>query len=165
VASPQEPGERPNPTRLDRAPGARYTEPDAGTTTEADATTADPAAAPARGIAWAVLVAIGGAAVIVALGGPLAVTVGLLVVAALIGRFVALALRSGAGSTIEAGAGTATAIAVAELAIVLGQVAIWLYARSEGGVLALPDYLAQTFGWLVPAQLIVAAAAAWWSAR
>jgi hypothetical protein len=165
VASPQEPGERPNRTPLERAPGARYTQPDADTATEPDPSAGNPAAAPARGVAWAVLVAIGGAAGIVVLGGPLTVTVGLLVVAALIGRFVALALRAGAGSAIEGRARPATAIGVAVVGILLGQLGIWLYARTEGGVLALPDYLAQTFGWLVPAELIVAAAAAWWTSR
>jgi hypothetical protein len=44
-------------------------------------------------------------------------------------------------------------------------VGLWLYARTEGGVLALPDYLGQTFGLLVPIQVALALAIAWWSAR
>ena len=51
------------------------------------------------------------------------------------------------------------------LAILLGQVGLWLFARSEGGVLSPIDYLAQTFGVLVPLQVLAAAAAAWWTAR
>jgi hypothetical protein len=161
VASQQEPGERPNRTRLTQPPGARYGEP---------ATPGTPASAPtaaglARGIAWATAVAIGGAAVIVALGGPFAASVGLVIVAVLIGRFVALALRAGAGAAMTPRARRATAVVLAVIAVLLGQLGIWLYARSEGGVLGLVDYLGQTFGWLVPAQLIAAGAVAWWSSR
>ena len=145
MANEQEPGERPNRPRLDRPPGARY----------AEAAEAPAHASPVRGVAWAALVAVGGAAAIVALGGPLAVSVGLLVVAFLIGRFVGLTLRSRCRA----------AVIIALLAIVVGQLGIWLYARSEGGVLGLVDYLGQAFGWLVPAQLLVGAAVAWWTAR
>ena len=159
MASPREPGERPNRTVLDRPPGARYAEPDPG---PGDAP--DPAA-PARGVAWAALVAVAGAAAIVVLGGPLAISPGLLVVAFLMGRFVALALRAGAGSTINPGARAATAAGLAFIGILIGQLGIWLYARSEGGVLGLVDYLGQAFGWIIPAQLVVAAVVAWWTAR
>jgi hypothetical protein len=47
----------------------------------------------------------------------------------------------------------------------LGQIGLWLYARTEGGVLSLPDYLAQVFGGLVPLAFLVAIATAWWRAR
>jgi hypothetical protein len=145
VANPQEPGERPNRPRLDRPPGARY----------AEAAEAPANASPVRGVAWAALVAVGGAAAIVALGGPLAVSIGLVVVALVIGRLVGLALRTKEFS----------AVTITLLGILLGQLGIWLYARSEGGVLGLLDYLGQTFGWLVAAQLLVGAAVAWWTAR
>jgi uncharacterized membrane protein YidH (DUF202 family) len=158
VANQQEPGERPTRTRLDRPPGERYDQP-------VQAGEAPSAAGPARGVAWAAIVAVAGAAFVVALGGPLAVSLGLVVVAFLIGRFVALAMRAGTGTTITPGRRAATAVTVAILGILLGQVGIWLYARSEGGVLGLVDYLGQTFGWLVPAQLLVGAAVAWWTAR
>jgi hypothetical protein len=148
VASPQQPGERPNRTRLDRPPGARFDQP-------AEGAGAAPAAAPARGLAWAATIAIVGAAAITALGGPLAISVGLLVVAFLIGRFVGLTLR-----TREA-----PAVTITLLGVLLGQLGIWLFARSEGGVLGLVDYLGQAFGWLVPAQLVVGAVLAWWTAR
>ena len=145
MANEQEPGERPNRPRLDRPPGARY----------AEAAEAPTQASPVRGLAWAALVAVGGAATIVALGGPLAVSLGLIVVAFLIGRFVGLTLRGR----------WPAAVIIALLAILSGQLGIWLYARSEGGVLGLVDYLGQTFGWLVAAQLLVGAAVAWWTAR
>jgi hypothetical protein len=108
-----------------------------------------------RGIAWAAVVAIIGSAAITVLGGPLAVSLGLLVVALLIGRFVGLALQ----------ARVVAAVTIALLGILVGQLGIWLFARSEGGVLGLVDYLGQTFGWVVPAQFLVAAAVAWWTAR
>ena len=148
MASPQEPGERPNRTRLDRPPGERYEQP---APAAGDAT----AGGPFRGVAWAVAMAIGGAAAIVALGGPLAVSLGLVVVAFVIGRLVGLALR----------ARPAPAVVIALLGILLGQVGIWLYARSEGGVLGLLDYLGQAFGWLVVAQLVVGAGVAWLTSR
>jgi hypothetical protein len=49
--------------------------------------------------------------------------------------------------------------------VALGQVGLWLLARQEGGVLSLADYLAETFGFLVPAQFLAAAGAAWWRSR
>jgi uncharacterized membrane protein YidH (DUF202 family) len=158
VASPLEPGERPNRTALDRAPGERYQD----TTTTA---TGGQSSGPARGVAWAVLVGIAGAALIVAFGGVLGVSLGLVVLAVVIGRFVTLALLAGSGTTIPPGARTRVAVAIAVLAILLGQLGIWLYARSEGGVLGLLDYLVQAFGWLVPAQLAVAALVAGWTSR
>ena len=42
--------------------------------------------------------------------------------------------------------------------------ALW-FARTEGGVLPLIDYLGQTFGPLVPLQLLLAVGVAWWRAR
>jgi hypothetical protein len=149
VASPQEPGERPNRTVLDRPPGERYVEPDAGPAGAPDGP------APVRGIAWAAVVAIAGSAAITVLGGPLAISLGLLVVALLIGRFVGLALQ----------ARVVAAVVVALLGVLAGQAGIWLFARSEGGVLGPLDYLGQAFGWIVPAQFLTAAAVAWWTAR
>ena len=49
--------------------------------------------------------------------------------------------------------------------MVLGQVGLWLFARAEGGVLAPIDYLGQTFGPLVPVEVVLAAVVAWWRAR
>jgi hypothetical protein len=148
VASPQEPGERPNRTRLARPPGTRYEQP-------AQAGEDAAAGRPFRGVPWAAVIAIGGAAAIVALGGPLAVSLGLVVVAFVIGRLVGLALRTR----------PAPAVTLTLLGILLGQVGIWLFARSEGGVLGPLDYLGQAFGWLVVAQLVVGAVVAWLTSR
>ena len=50
-------------------------------------------------------------------------------------------------------------------AVALGQLGLWWYAGTEGGVLPLVDYLAETFGLLVPLQALLAAGFAWWGAR
>ena len=151
------PGER----RLDRPPSDRYR------TAAADAP--DPLAerprSVARGLLFADLVALVGAGAIVVLGGVLAQSAGLIVVAALIGRAVAIALRLGAGPTLAPPRLTWIAVGLALVGVALGQVGLWLFAASEGGVLPLPTYLAETFGFLVPIQLGVAAVFAWWAAR
>jgi hypothetical protein len=110
-------------------------------------------------------VALAGSAAIVGFGGVLALTAGLLIIAGIIGWGIAAALRVGAGASLPPRRRTAIAAALAGIGVVIGQVGIWLYASTEGGVLSLPDYLAQTFGVLVPAQLVIAIAVAWWSAR
>jgi hypothetical protein len=59
----------------------------------------------------------------------------------------------------------ATAIVLAIISVALGQLGLWQYGRSEGGVLAPLDYLAEVYGPLVPFQLVTAAAAAWVGGR
>ena len=44
----------------------------------------------------------------------------------------------------------------------LGQVGLWVFARSEGGVLPLLDYLGEAFGLVVPVQLVVASPVSAW---
>jgi hypothetical protein len=117
------------------------------------------------GIALGAAVAAIGALVIVALAGVLAVDVGLLVVAPAIGRFVALAVGTGAGDSVGRSARITMAITLTVAAIAAGQLATWQYARSEGGVLGFVDYLGQVFGVLVPLEFVLGAVAAWWSAR
>ena len=56
-------------------------------------------------------------------------------------------------------------LAVTAGTIVAGQVGLWLYAQAEGGVLSLPDHLAQTYGPLVPLQAVIAIGVTWWTAR
>jgi hypothetical protein len=162
VASPREPGERPNRTALDRAPGERYRD---ATAPEADAEAVRGSSGPARGIVSAALVGIAGAGLIVAFGGPLGVTLGLVVLAILIGRFVTLALLAGGGTSLPRRPRTAVAVGIAVVAILLGQLGIGLYAGSQEGLPGLLDYLGQTLGWLVPLQLAVAALVAAWTAR
>lgn len=119
----------------------------------------------ARGTAYAVVAGIAGAAAIVVLGGVLAVSAGLLVIAGATGWAVAVGLRVGAGDRIAPSRRTSLAIGLALAAVAIGQAGLWLYARSEGGVLGPLDYLGEVYGPLVPLQLLLATIVAWVSAR
>ena len=90
---------------------------------------------------------------------------GLIVAAAAIGWALAVALRVGAGEWLTRSARVRVAVALAVAAIALGQLGLWLYARTEGGVLPPLDYLGQVFGFLVPAEFTAAAIVAWARAR
>jgi hypothetical protein len=109
----------------------------------------------------AALLATGGAVVITVAGGLLAITAGLLVIAGALGWAIATVLARG----VQASRRRWLAPALAVLGVALGQVGLWLVARQEGGTLGPIDYLAETFGVLVPLQLAVAAVAAWWQSR
>lgn len=142
--------------RLDRPPGERYgggrpppLEPERG----GDRGTA-------RALAIASVVGLAGSAVIVALGGVLALSAGLVVVAGAIGWLIGGTL---AGGTL--GPRRAIAIALAVESVLVGQVGLWLFAIGEGGALGLVDYLAQTWGAVVVAEVAAAGIAASWSAR
>jgi hypothetical protein len=104
----------------------------------------------------AVLVALAGAVLMVFLAGQLAVSSGLVVVAVVMGRFVGVAIRT-ARSALNPGRRRALALVIAVAGVGVAQVGIWLYARSEGGVLELVDYLGQTFGPLVLVEILFAA--------
>jgi len=148
------PGER----RLDRPPSERH----------APVAAEDEAPAPGsivRAAAFADLTAVAGAVAIVVLAGVFAIGAGLLVVAAAVGRLVGLAVLAGGGGTLDRRVAVGLAVVTALGAVGGGLVGTWLYARSEGGVLDLADYLGQVLGWLVPAQFAIAAAAAWWTTR
>jgi hypothetical protein len=123
------------------------------------------ARSPARGVAYAVMAALLGAIGIVILGGGLAVSAGLLMVAAVTGWGVGIAIVAGAGERLARSTRRVLAVVIAVDAVVVAQLGLWLVALAEGGVLDLPAYLAQTFGILVPAQVVLAAGAAWWRAR
>jgi len=161
---PERPADVPGERRLARAPSERY---GAAPDREAAAApaAADPAAAPVRGIAFGVVAALLGGGVIVVLGGAFAISAGLLVAAAALGYAVAVALLAGAGDTLAKPRRPWIAAGLALFGAALGQVGLWLYARNEGGVLAPIDYLAETFGALVPLELLLAAGVAWWRAR
>jgi hypothetical protein len=155
------PGER----RLAHPPSDRYREAEAKRATATAAETPDPGASVARGLAIAVVVGIGGAAVIVVLGGVVTFTAGLVVVAAAIGWGIAAGLRFGAGDHLRPTRRMVTAVVLALGAVAFGLLGVWQYARMEGGVLPALDYLAEVFGLLVPLQLAVAAIVAWLAAR
>lgn len=171
---PEGPGER----RLARPPSERYgAAPADGDGTEAPRAS-DPAspsdvsavpgaigATPARGIAYGAIAAIVGAALIVVFGGALAVSAGLLVVASGVGYAVGLVTLIGSADTLHGRGRPWVAAGLAALGVLLGQVGLWIFARAEGGVLAPIDYLAQTFGPLVPMEVLLAAVVAWWRAR
>ena len=157
------PGER----RLDRPPSERYraTEP----VDDTPGTGARPASGGSlvRAMVAGDAVALIGAAATVVLGGLLAVSAGLLVVAAAAGWGIGQAVVLGGGTSLGARRGLRPWVAVtsALLGVAVGQVGLWWYAGAEGGVLPLADYLGQTFGVLVPLQAAVALAIAWWTAR
>jgi hypothetical protein len=152
--APVTPGER----RLAHPPSDRYR-------------TAEPAPAPerrgspVRGAIYTLVAMASGAVSITVLGGVLAVSAGLLVVAGATGWAVGIALERGAGSPPAYGRRVRLAVWLAILAIVLGQLGLWWYAGVQGGVLGPVDYLAETFGILVPIELVAAAIAAWLTAR
>jgi hypothetical protein len=151
------PGER-RPGRLERPPSERYRSP------EQTGAASDERPSTARGLVAAVMAAIAGGIVIAIGGGLLTITAGLVVIAAVVGWIVALALDFGAGTRADRGRRRWTAALIGLAAVALGQLGLWLIARGEGGTLGLVDYLAEVFGILVPAELLIAAVVAWWRA-
>ena len=103
------------------------------------------------------------------MGGVLASTFGLLLIAGAMGAVIGL-LVARAAVPLDAAAPTPRrtviriAIALSLGAVVLGDLGLWLFARSEGGVLGPFDYLWTTFGPFVPGVALVAALTAWWGA-
>lgn len=118
-----------------------------------------------RGVLLAAAAAVGGAIAITVLGGVLAISAGLLVAAAASGWAVGVGVRVGAGATLIANRRSRAALLLALGSVVLGQVGVWTFARMQGGVLGPIDYLGETFGLLVPLQLLGAAITAWFAAR
>ena len=149
------PGER----RLAHPPSDRYR------VAEPVPTSTDRPGSPARAAILGAIAVLAGATAITVLGGVLAVSAGLIVVAAATGWAVGLALRWGAGQPPAFGRRIRLAVGLALISIVLGQLGLWWYAGTEGGVLDPLDYLAQTFGLLVPVELVLAAIGAWLTAR
>ena len=154
-AGDSNPGER----RLSRPPSDRYKP------AEVEVVQPTRAVSPRRGLAIAAAVELVGAVVITVLGGVLTLTGGLLAVAAILGWATAFALRFGAGTTIDARRRALLALGLALAGVALGQLGLWLYGRTEGGVLPLLDYLGEVFGPLVPIQAVIAGAVAWVTAR
>ena len=144
--------------RLDRPPSDRFRidEPD-----EAP----DPAGSIARAAIGADGVALAGAVLTVLLGGVLALSAGLLVLWASLGSLIGQVTRWMGGGALAPRVRIAVAVGSALLGVALGQLGLWLYADLEGGALPLLDYLAQTYGVLVPLQALLAAGFAWWSSR
>ncbi len=169
-----EPGERPpDPParpgrRLERPPGERYRR----SAVEAD----DDAAARRSGsvllgpVVKAVVVAAVGTLLLYALGALLSSSAGLVFVAGLTGAGVGLVLAraSAPGGGDEPALTRRTtmraAVGLAILAVLVAAVGTWLHALAEGGALGLLDYLFETFGVIVPLELLIASVAAAWGA-
>lgn len=153
--STNEPGER----RLPRPPSDRYR------TSELESAETSPVGSPLRGLLFGGTAALVGAAAITVAGGVVTITAGLLVVAAVVGWAVAMAVAYGVGATLPARTRAAVSVVTALVGVGLGQIGLWLLARGEGGVLSLIDYLGEVFGILVPLQLAIAGLTAWWRSR
>jgi hypothetical protein len=153
--------------RLAEPPSARYGR-SAGETPGGGPTGASSALA--GPLARASLVAVAGAVALVLVGAILASTFGLLFVAGITGALAGLTLSRAAAPLDETRrpeprrtlAWLAVALAVG--AVAAAAIATWLIARAEGGTLELVDYLLTTFGPFVPAEVVIAAVAAWWGA-
>ncbi|MGZ8437646.1 MAG: hypothetical protein ACXWXR_03785, partial [Candidatus Limnocylindrales bacterium] len=98
---------------------------------------------------------LAGAAAISVLGGVVTVTAGLVVVAAATGWAVGAVLPGR----------PRTAVLLALLAVALGQLGLWAYALSQGGVLGPLDLLWQVYGGLVPLEFAASATLAWIGTR
>jgi hypothetical protein len=125
----------------------------------------DPTGSPARAVVSGSIAAALAVLVLFIFAGPLSFSAGLVVIAVFAGRLIGLVTKTAAGPSVSSDARVVIALLLTIAWFVVSQVAVWLYARAEGGNLDLLDYLGQTFGPLVPLQLIVAVLIAWWSAR
>ena len=101
----------------------------------------------------------------VLLGGVLALSAGLLVVWAAAGNLTGTAVKVLGRGALEPPARPILAAILAVAGVAVGAVGLWWYAGTEGGVLPPVDYLAETFGAIVPIQAVLAAVFAWWAAR
>jgi hypothetical protein len=155
--------------QLDRAPGERY----ASTGTAATGDPGPPAQRQGlllRTVAKAVLASLVGMLGLYALGALLSSSAGLVFVAGLTGAAVGLLLARAAApgrgqeAVLTRRAVSWLAVAISIVAVVVGAVGTWLHALAEGGALGIVDYLFETFGLVVPLELLIAAIAAAWGA-
>ena len=144
--------------RLERPPADRFRD-------QVEEESPAPQGSPGRAVGAAVAGAVATAALTVLLGGVLAVSAGLLVLWASGGYAIGLVTRLQSGTALSARRRRGIALTAAVLGVLLGQVGLWWFASTEGGVLPVVEYLAQTFGLLVPLQVVLAAAGAWWGSR
>jgi predicted lipid-binding transport protein (Tim44 family) len=110
-----------------------------------------------------------GAVAIVTVGGVLASTFGLLLIGGITGTVVGLlvaraAVPDNTATPIPRRTVIRVAVAVALVGVALGDLGLWLFALTEGGVLGPIDYLWTTFGPFVPGVALVAVLTAWWGA-
>lgn len=101
-------------------------------------------------------------ALAIVIGGVLSVTAGLLAIAATSGVAVGMSLRVRSGTPRQV---RVVAAGLAVGGVGLGWILLWFASNLGGGVLGPIDYLAQTYGMLVPASLFLGGAGAWLAAR
>ncbi len=119
----------------------------------------------ARGAAMGLLVAAFCAAIIVVLGGVFAFTAGLIVVAFFLGRLTAIGVNVGVGRSISEDRRLALAVGLSILGVIAAQLGLWAWSVIvQPGALGPIDFLAQTYGMLVPLELLLAGGAAWLTA-
>lgn len=129
-----------------------------------DARADEPPPSPIRALGLGSLTAALLATILAVLGGPASFSSGLVVVALFLGRLVGVMVRVGAGDTLSSPARSLLAILISLAGVAAGQLGIWVFSHTEGGVLDLGGYLT-SFGPLVPLEFMLATLAAWWSAR
>ncbi|MEK6719276.1 MAG: hypothetical protein AABZ33_01245 [Chloroflexota bacterium] len=113
----------------------------------------------------AAILSLIGAGVLVLVGGVLSQTTGLLAVAGIGGIAVGRALHGAASDDPARSKRVTVALLLALDMVVLGNLGTWAFALSEGGVLGPIEYLLETFGPLVPAEIAVGSIAALLAAR
>lgn len=121
-----------------------------------------------------VLKAIGaavlGGALLFAVGAIFSSTAGLLFIAGLTGGAIGLLLARAAvpgdadQPALTRRAATWLAMGLAVAAVAAGAIATWVFARGEGGTLGLIDYLLETFGLIIPGEIVIATIGAAWGA-
>lgn len=160
------PGEPAAPTgrrTLDRAPGERFP---GGRGAALDAFEAAGDGTPGRAVAMGGVGAVVGVVVFLVLAIPFAFTAGLVVVAIFMARVVGLLVRAGAAGSLSSPARVVAAVVIVLGGLTVANVALWLWALAEGGVLPLPRYLDEAYGTpLIALQFMLGTLTAWWSAR
>ena len=170
---PSEPGEvrdtrdqRGGGRLLEQPPSRRYGPP--GGTSDGDSR--DARRSLLVPLAQALIVAAMGAALLFLVGAVVASTVGLVFVCGVMGASIGLVLSratidpDGGSPPMTRGAMTGFAMGIALGAVVVADIATWVYALREGGTLGVFEYLLETFGPFVPGELLVAALGALWGA-
>ena len=172
-----EPGDRATPPaaqsarRLATPPSARYVETRVGGGGPAgEPATGAPGSALTGPLLRALVVAGAGAGALLFVGAILASTAGLLFVAGIAGGAIGLVLARAAvprGDARPVARRTVAwlSVGLAIVAVAIGGVATWFFARGEGGTLGLLDYLLATFGPFVPGEALIAGIAAAWGAH
>jgi hypothetical protein len=156
---------------LDRPPSERYARDDVGPGgTNGDTGGTSARSALSGPLLRAFVLAAAGSASLILIGAVLASTVGLLFISGAIGATVGLVLSRAAAPTNGSRPLARRTVTGVSLVLTLGAISaafvvIWLFARTEGGVLGLLDYLWTTFGPFVPGQLLIGSVAAAWGAN